>query len=67
MTESDGREIYRARPGLTGIWQVSGRSRLTFRDRICMDLHYTRHWSFWLDLALLARTVPAVLSVGAAA
>lgn len=50
------------RPGLTCIWQVSGRSDLDFRTWVRMDLEYIRDWSPWLDVKLLARTVPAVLS-----
>jgi lipopolysaccharide/colanic/teichoic acid biosynthesis glycosyltransferase len=50
------------RPGLTCIWQVSGRSDLDFRTWVRMDVEYIRDWSLWLDLKLLARTVPAVLA-----
>jgi lipopolysaccharide/colanic/teichoic acid biosynthesis glycosyltransferase len=49
-------------PGLTGLWQVSGRSETSDRERIRLDLEYVDHWSLWLDLKILARTVPAVLS-----
>lgn len=55
------RHYLRARPGLTGIWQVSGRSSTSYRQRIVMDTHYARNWSLWLDLQLLARTPPAVV------
>ena len=50
------------KPGLTGIWQVSGRSDLDFGTWARMDILYIRDWSLWLDLTLLLRTVPAVLS-----
>jgi lipopolysaccharide/colanic/teichoic acid biosynthesis glycosyltransferase len=50
------------KPGLTCIWQVSGRSDLDFRTWARMDIDYIRDWSLWLDLKLLLRTVPAVLS-----
>jgi exopolysaccharide biosynthesis polyprenyl glycosylphosphotransferase len=50
------------RPGLTGLWQVSGRSSLPFERRIELDLHYIDNWSLIMDIAILARTVPAVLS-----
>ena len=53
---------FRARPGLTGIWQVSGRNRASYRARIARDLYYARHWSLWLDLAVLIKTIPAVTS-----
>ncbi|HLI39376.1 MAG TPA: sugar transferase [Streptosporangiaceae bacterium] len=50
------------RPGLTGLWQVSGRNRLTLRQGLSLDLEYVRTQGFALDLAILLRTVPAVLS-----
>jgi lipopolysaccharide/colanic/teichoic acid biosynthesis glycosyltransferase len=50
------------KPGLTCIWQVSGRSDLDFHTWVGLDIEYIRRWSLWLDLKLLARTVPAVLS-----
>lgn len=50
------------KPGITGIWQVSGRSELDFETWVRMDIEYIENWSFWLDLTLLARTIPAVLS-----
>lgn len=49
-------------PGITCIWQVSGRSELDFDTWVDMDLEYIENWSLWLDLELLARTIPAVLS-----
>jgi exopolysaccharide biosynthesis polyprenyl glycosylphosphotransferase len=48
-------------PGMTGLWQVSGRSELTFQDWVQLDLRYIDHWSLRLDLSLLLRTFPAVL------
>jgi exopolysaccharide biosynthesis polyprenyl glycosylphosphotransferase len=50
------------KPGLTGLWQVSGRSRLSWDDSIRIDLQYVNNWNLRLDLAILARTVRAVLS-----
>jgi lipopolysaccharide/colanic/teichoic acid biosynthesis glycosyltransferase len=50
------------KPGLTCIWQVSGRSDIAFDDWVAMDLEYIARWSFGLDLQLLIRTIPAVLS-----
>ncbi len=44
------------RPGLTGLWQVSGRSELDFENRIFLDSWYVRNWSFWLDISILLRT-----------
>jgi exopolysaccharide biosynthesis polyprenyl glycosylphosphotransferase len=48
-------------PGMTGLWQVSGRSRLTFDEMIRLDLFYIENWSVGMDMALIVRTVPAVL------
>lgn len=48
-------------PGLTGLWQVSGRSRTSYERRVELDTYYVRNWSPWLDVYLLARTVPTVL------
>jgi len=48
-------------PGITGLWQVSGRSDLPFEEMIRLDLEYVRRWSLWLDLKLLVWTVPAAL------
>ena len=51
----------KVRPGLTGLWQVSGRSDTTYSGRVAMDVHYVRNWSVWLDVYLLAKTVGVVL------
>ncbi len=54
------------KPGLTGLWQISGRSRLGYEDRVRLDMYYIRTYSVWRDLEILARTLPAVLrGVGA--
>ena len=50
------------KPGLTGLWQVSGRSSLPFNKAIELDLYYVENASLWLDLKILAKTIPAVLS-----
>jgi lipopolysaccharide/colanic/teichoic acid biosynthesis glycosyltransferase len=52
---------FSVRPGLTGLWQVSGRSGLGFDRWIELDLHYIDHWSLVLDCTILARTIPAVI------
>jgi lipopolysaccharide/colanic/teichoic acid biosynthesis glycosyltransferase len=60
-----GRREYRrlsVPPGLTGLWQVSGRATLTFGEMIDLDLAYVDQWSLWLDLQMLARTPAAVLA-----
>lgn len=49
-------------PGITGLWQVSGRSELGFAEQVLMDIMYIENWSLGLDLRILLRTVPAVLS-----
>ena len=49
-------------PGITGLWQVSGRSDLPFEEMVRLDLEYVRRWSLWLDLKLLVWTVPAALA-----
>ena len=49
------------RPGITCIWQVSGRNEIGFMDWMKMDLYYIDHWSLWLDLKLLIQTIPAVI------
>jgi exopolysaccharide production protein ExoY len=54
-------QYLKARPGLTGIWQTSGRNRLRYSSRVARDVYYVRHWSLWLDLATLIKTIPAVL------
>jgi exopolysaccharide biosynthesis polyprenyl glycosylphosphotransferase len=49
-------------PGLTGLWQVNGRSDLTFDEMVRLDLYYVENWSPWLDLKVILRTVPVVLT-----
>ncbi len=52
---------YETRPGLTGLWQVSGRSDTTYQNRVQLDTWYVKNWTLWHDIAILAKTVPAVL------
>jgi len=52
---------FQAPPGLTGLWQVSGRNRLSFEDMVRLDIEYLRHWSIGLDFKLLFKTIPTVL------
>jgi lipopolysaccharide/colanic/teichoic acid biosynthesis glycosyltransferase len=49
------------KPGMTGLWQVSGRNDLDFDDSVRLDLHYVENWSLGLDIAIMCRTVLAVL------
>jgi exopolysaccharide biosynthesis polyprenyl glycosylphosphotransferase len=55
-----------AAPGLTGLWQVSGRSELSFDEMVMLDLYYIENWSLGLDLRILLRTIPAVFRGGGA-
>ena len=60
-----GRHIayyYKSRPGLTGAWQVSGRSHVSYEERISLDVNYVRKWSFLADLQILLKTVRVVLT-----
>jgi undecaprenyl-phosphate galactose phosphotransferase len=50
-----------SKPGLTGLWQVSGRSDVTYRQRVHLDSWYVRNWSLWCDLVILVKTPKAVL------
>ncbi len=52
---------YMVRPGLTGLWQVSGRNDVSYADRVKMDSLYISNWSFWHDIAIILKTFPAVL------
>jgi lipopolysaccharide/colanic/teichoic acid biosynthesis glycosyltransferase len=58
--------LYRKRlsikPGITCLWQVSGRSHLSFKRWMELDQEYIQNWSLWLDIKILAKTIPAVLS-----
>jgi lipopolysaccharide/colanic/teichoic acid biosynthesis glycosyltransferase len=51
-----------ALPGITGLWQIKGRGRVTFEEMIRMDIDYVRNRSLWLDIKILVFTIPAVLS-----
>ena len=52
---------YSVLPGMTGLWQISGRSGLTFDDLVRLDFTYLENWSIWLDITIIVRTIPAVL------
>jgi lipopolysaccharide/colanic/teichoic acid biosynthesis glycosyltransferase len=56
------RRVLEVRPGVTGLWQVSGRSRTSFDDMVRMDVRYTQKWSLWLDVKILLATPWAVLN-----
>lgn len=55
------REYYMVRPGITGMWQTSGRSDTTYAERVAMDTWYVRNWSLWIDMKYLLKTFSAVL------
>lgn len=58
-----GYELYmQVLPGLTGLWQVSGRNNTTYEERVAYDEHYVHNWSVWLDLYILARTIKVVIT-----
>ena len=69
VTEEEIRKYYKdaavlcfgIHPGLTGLWQVSGRNCLSYEKRIELDAWYVKNWSFWLDIKILLKTVPVVL------
>ena len=50
------------KPGITCLWQVSGRSEIDFNRWIELDLHYIDNWSFWLDIRIMLKTIPAVFT-----
>jgi len=54
--------ILEVRPGITGLWQVSGRSDVDFRSRIDLDVWYIRNWNLWMDLVILIKTIKTVFS-----
>jgi exopolysaccharide biosynthesis polyprenyl glycosylphosphotransferase len=55
------RKRYNVLPGVTGLWQISGRSNLSFDDLVRLDFYYLENWSLWMDTAILFKTIPAVL------
>lgn len=58
---SDIAHYYRVSPGITGLWQVSGRNDVTYEQRVAMDSWYVRNWTLWHDIVILCKTVPALL------
>jgi lipopolysaccharide/colanic/teichoic acid biosynthesis glycosyltransferase len=61
------RRRFSVKPGITCLWQVNGRSAISFEQWMLLDLKYLDEWSLWLDLKILARTVPAVVRGSGAA
>jgi exopolysaccharide biosynthesis polyprenyl glycosylphosphotransferase len=62
LLEDWHRRRYLVLPGVTGLWQISGRSNLGFDDLVRLDFTYLENWSIWLDVSIILRTLPAVLS-----
>jgi lipopolysaccharide/colanic/teichoic acid biosynthesis glycosyltransferase len=62
FSEDWHRRRFSVRPGITCLWQVNGRNSLTFEKWMEMDLHYIDHWSMWLDIKIIIKTIPAVIS-----
>ncbi len=56
------RKRYLVLPGMTGLWQIAGRSDLSFDDLVRLDFYYLENWSIWLDISILLRTIPAVIA-----
>ena len=49
------------KPGITGLWQVSGRNDTSYEERVAYDFYYINNWSIWMDIWILCRTVPVVI------
>jgi len=62
LLEDWHRRRYLVLPGVTGLWQISGRSNLGFDDLVRLDFTYLENWSIWLDVSIILRTLPAVLT-----
>jgi exopolysaccharide production protein ExoY len=62
MYGADAHYYFMARPGLTGLWQISGRSSEKYADRVAFDRDYVENWSLWRDAVIILRTVPTVLT-----
>jgi exopolysaccharide biosynthesis polyprenyl glycosylphosphotransferase len=62
LLEDWHRRRYAVLPGMTGLWQISGRSGLSFDDLVRLDFTYLENWSIWLDISILVKTIPAVIT-----
>jgi lipopolysaccharide/colanic/teichoic acid biosynthesis glycosyltransferase len=67
FSEDWQRRRFSVRPGITCLWQVNGRNSIPFEQWMQMDIEYIDKWSLWLDVKILARTIPAVLRGSGAA
>ena len=62
LLEDWHRRRYGVLPGMTGLWQISGRSGLSFDDLVRLDFTYIENWSLWLDISIIVKTIPAVIT-----
>ena len=62
LLEEWHRKRYLVLPGITGLWQISGRTDLAFDDLVRLDFFYLERWSLWLDMTILLKTIPALIS-----
>jgi exopolysaccharide biosynthesis polyprenyl glycosylphosphotransferase len=62
LLEDWHRRRYGVLPGMTGLWQISGRSGLSFDDLVRLDFAYIENWSIWLDISIIVKTIPAVIT-----
>jgi undecaprenyl-phosphate galactose phosphotransferase len=58
---SDFQYFCSTKPGITGLWQISGRSNIDYDERIRLDKWYIRNWSIWQDIVILVKSIPIVL------
>jgi len=56
-------KVLSAKPGITGLWQVSGGHDVSFEERIQYDLYYIHNWNIWMDLRIILKTIPALLKI----
>ena len=62
FSKTHGALLHEVRPGITGLWQVSGRNDISTRERIELELFYVQNWSFWLDIKILLKTILVVIN-----
>jgi lipopolysaccharide/colanic/teichoic acid biosynthesis glycosyltransferase len=55
-------KVLSVKPGITGLWQVSGRHTVSFEKRVELDMYYVDHWNLWMDFFILLKTIPAVIT-----
>ena len=60
---AEGEQYLKARPGITGAWQVSGRSKLSYEERVALDSAYVKNWALLCDIGILIKTIPAAMRV----